>query len=381
MKTLSSFNFKNKTVLLRADLNSDVHKGKVIESERIKQSSITIKELKKKKAKIIVIAHQGRPGKSDFTNLKQHTNFINKYTKVKFISDIIGKKAEKAIKNLKPGQVILLDNVRKIKDEFHPEKRKKNKLYLLVEKADIYVNDAFSVCHRTHSSIVLFPKYLPSCAGRLLEKEINTLKKIKLKNCLYILGGAKPEENIKLLGKNKTLTCGLFGQLCLIAKGHNLGAQNKYLKKTIKNYPKIIKQLKTKLNNKILTPIDFAVDVNGKRKELSLEEFPSKYEIFDIGIKTQEQFEKEIKKAKAIYMKGPAGYCAIKRFCKGTKAILKAVSKNKGFSLIGGGHLNDAIKLSKINPKKFNHISLSGGALLNYVAGKKLPGLEVLNKF
>lgn len=380
MKNLSSFNFKEKTVLLRADLNSDVHEGRVLMSERIKESVKTINELKRKKARVVVIAHQGRPGKSDFVSLKQHSRLLNKFTKIKFIQDIAGKESGKAIKSLKQGQAILLENIRKEKDEYKPEKGKKNKLFKLVELCDVYVNDAFSVCHRKQASVVLFPRYMKNCAGRLLEREIKALRKIKIKNCLFILGGAKPEENIRLLkGNNRVLACGLFGQLCLIAKGKDLGEQNKYLKKEIKDYDFIIKELRKKLKKgKVETPVDFAVEVNGKRKELLVEDFPSKYEIFDIGEKTIEKYKKEIKRAGAIYMKGPAGYCAKKNFCKGSVSILKAVSRNKGFSLIGGGHLSDAIEISKINKKKFGHISLSGGALLRYIAGEKLPGLEAL---
>jgi len=373
MKTLSDFNFKNKIVLLRADLNSDVKNKKVLLSERIKESAKTINELKKKKAKIVVIAHQGRPGKSDFTSLKQHAELLNRYTKIKFVDDIIGKKSENAIKNLKNGEAILLDNIRKEKDEFAPEK-KDNKLLKLTKLCDIYVNDAFSVCHRNESSVVLFPRYMKSCAGLLLEKEVNALKKIKIENCLYILGGAKPEDNLKLLGKNKVLACGLFGQVCLIAKGKKLGEQENYLKKQ----KALIEIPKDKLKN-TETPADFAVKINGKRKEFALSDFPNKYEIFDIGRETIKKYTEEIKKAKAIYMKGPAGDCNIRGFEKATFAILKAITSNrKCFSVIGGGHLSDAIEKSGISKSRFGHISLSGGALLNYIAGEKLPGLEAL---
>ncbi len=376
MKTLSDFNFKNKIVLLRTDLNSNVVNGKVLPSERIEKSAQTILELKRKKAKIIVIAHQGRPGKSDFLSLKQHAKILNKYTKIKFIPDTVGEKAKKAIQNLKSGNAILLENLRFLKEEFHPGKNKLVKFFLNFNDIT-YVNDAFSICHRKQTSIVSFPKYMPNCAGRLLEKEITALKKVQLKRCLYILGGAKPEDNLILLKKNKVLACGLFGQLCTIAKGKNLGAQNKYLKKEIKNYSNVLKKLKNKLKN-VQTPLDFAVKVKGKRKEILLEQFPSKYEIFDIGEKTQELFKKEIRKARTIYMKGPAGFSSDKQFAKGTFEILKTIAQNKGYSIIGGGHLSDAIEKSKIPKIKFNHISLSGGALLNYIAGKKLPGLEVL---
>lgn len=373
MKTLRDFSFENKTVLLRADLNSDVHKGKVLMNERIKESAKTINELKRKKAKIVVIAHQGRSGKGDFLSLKQHAILLNKFTKIKFINDILGKKTEKEIRNLKSGEALLLENVRFEKDEFKPEK-KDNKLLKLTKLCNIYVNDAFSVCHRNEASVVLFPRYMKNCAGRLLEKEVSALKKIKLKSCLYILGGAKPEDNIKLLKNNKVLACGLFGQVCLINKGKKLGEQESYLRKQ----EAFIKISKPKLKN-VKTPVDFAVSVNGKRKEILLENFPNKYEIFDIGSKTIRDYANKIKKAKAIYMKGPAGDCAYKQFSKGTIEILKAIANNKKcFSLIGGGHLSDAIEKSKIPKNKFSHISLSGGALLNYIAGEKLPGLEAL---
>jgi len=373
MKTLSDLNFRNKTVILRTDLNSEVINKKILLSERIKQATKTISELKRKKAKVVVLAHQGQPGKDDFISLGQHSKFLNKYTKIKFIKDTIGKKAITAIRNLNSGQAILLENIRFEKDEYKPEKAKKNKLYSLAKIADIYVNDAFSVCHRKHFSIMGFPKYLKSCAGRLLEREINALKKLKIKNNLYILGGAKSEDYFPLLKGKKVLACGLFGQLCVIAKGKNLGAQNLYLK----NKLYLIKKLKKKLKN-VLTPVDFAVKVKNKRKELLLEEFPSKYEIFDIGKNTIEKYVSEIKKAKAIYMKGPAGFYSDKQFCKGTQAILNAVAENKGFSLIGGGELSNAIEKMKINKKRFGYISLSGGALLKYIAGEKLPGLEAL---
>lgn len=372
MKTLKDFNFNGKTVLLRTDLNSDVKNKRVLMSERIKESTKTIDYLKNKKAKIVVIAHQGRPGKADFTSLSQHAKLLNKYTKIKFINDIIGKKAENAIENMKNGEAILLDNIRKEKDEFNPDK-KDNKLLNLVELCDIYVNDSFSVCHRKEASIVLFPKYMKSCAGLLLEKEVNALKKIKIKDCLYVLGGAKPEDSIKLLKGNKVLACGLFGQCCLINKGKSLGEQNKYLKKQ----KAFIKIPKNKLKN-VETPVDFAVKINDKRVEKDLDKFPNKYEIFDIGSKTIDRYVKEIRKAKAIYMKGPAGDCNEKGFEKGTFAILHAIANSKAHSVIGGGHLSDAIEASGISKNKFGHISLSGGALLNYIAGEKLPGLEAL---
>ena len=309
--------------------------------------------------------------------------FLNKFTKVKFIEDIIGKKAINEINKLRSGDVILLENIRFINDEFFPEKKDNKLLKILAPLFDFYINDAFSVSHRNQTSIVGFPRILPSCAGLLFEKEIKALEKISMKNCLYILGGAKPESNIKLLKGNKVLSCGLFGQMCLVANGKNLGYQNKFLEKATLNkgnYQDFLLKLKKKLKN-VLTPMDFAVNFNGKRKEFLLSEFPNDYEIEDIGEETIKKYVYEIKKAKAIYMKGPAGFSQDEKFSKGTVELLKAISKSKAFTLVGGGHLSDTIEKYKLPIKKFSHVSLSGGALLNYIAGEKLPGLEAIGYY
>ncbi len=368
-------NLKGKIVLLRADINSNYVGGKILMDERIKQTADTIIWLKKKKAKIVVIAHQGRPGKKDCVSLKTHAKLMSKFTKVKFVDDLFHKKAEKEIKKLRNSKAILVENLRHYKEEY---KLGKNRMVEnLSSWCDIYVNDAFSNSHRKHASMVSFPKKMKSFAGILLEKELRALKKIKIKKALYILGGAKPKDDLKLLGKGKVLACGLFGQMCLITKGKKLGAQEKYLKKEIKDYGKILKDLKSKLK-KVLTPLDFGVKINSKRKNLPLSEFPNKYEIFDIGPETINLFVKEIGKAKNIFMKGPCGDFSSKGFEKGSLKILKAIEKNKGFSLIGGGHLSEAVEKFKLNKKKFEYISLSGGALVRYVDGEKLPGIEAL---
>lgn len=379
-------NLKGKTVLLRSDLNSDVNlkKKKIIPSERIKQAASTIKLLKKRGAKVIVIAHQGNPGKKDFLSLKDHAKYLNKYTKVKFIPGTIDQKAKKAIQNLKPKQAILLENIRFIKSEFQKPTKNNPLIQFFTPTVDLYINDAFSVSHRDHISLSGFPKHIKSCAGPLLEKEVKALEKVHLKKSLYILGGGKPQANAKLLKRNrKVIAAGYFGQMILIAEGKNLGYQNKYLQKDalVKgDYKAFLKKLK-KWKTKVKTPIDFAINVNGKRVEKDLNDFPQKHQIDDIGQKSIDLFKSEIKKAKSIYMKGPVGYSTKKKFAKGTEAILKEIAKSKAYSIIGGGHLHAAIKQSKISKKKFGHVSLSGGALLNYLAGEKLPGLEALGYY
>jgi len=376
-KTLDDFDFDDKKVLLRVDINSPVIDEEVKISERIKEAAKTIHELKKKNARVIVIAHQSSPGKKDYTSLEQHDRLLNKLTKVKFVDSVVSERSKIKIKGLKKGEAILLENVRSLKDELKPMKKKNEIVEKLLPLADIFINDAFSICHRKQTSIVSFAEKLPSGIGRTMEKELEALKRIDLDNCLYILSGAKPKDNLKLVGKNKILACGLFGQCCVIARGINLGGQNEYLKENIDEYEEVIGELKQNLDN-IVMPEDFALDIEGKRKELKLNEFPSKYEIFDIGEKTQEKFVEKIKSAKSIYVKGPAGYCESEKFSKGTLRLLKAIGQNEGFSLIGGGHISEVIEKYNVDKKQFSHISLAGGALLNYIAGEELPGIEAL---
>jgi phosphoglycerate kinase len=293
-KTLDSYDFSGKLVLLRSDLNSEIVKGKPVDSPRISESAKTIKELKKKGARVVVIAHQAKPGEEDFISLKEHAKILSKYTKIKFVPDIFGEKALSSIKELKKGEAILLENIRYEKDEFRPSTNNKI-ITRLGMMFDYYVNDAFSVMHRNHTSIMSFPKIMKSCLGRLAEREVMSLEKIKIKDCLFILGGAKPNANILLMDKKNVITCGIFGQLCLIASGKKLGAQEKFLKKKLKYLPEIKKHVKN-----VKTPVDLAVRCKGKRKDISLEEFPSKYEIFDIGPETQKIYIEMIKKAKVI---------------------------------------------------------------------------------
>src|SRR3989338_5636155 len=280
-KTIDNLKLRNKTVLLRVDLNTEIVNNHVLDSLRFKEHAKTISELKKKKARVIILAHQGRHGKKDFTSLKKHAKILSRYTRVGFVQDVIGRKAVEAITKLKYGEALLLENIRSVKEEFAPEKRDNSLVRVLSSLADVYINDAFSVSHRNESSITAFPKILDSGVGRVMQKELGSLEKIKLKECLFILAWAKVEDNLLLLKNKNIITAGLFGQLCTIAKGSNLGAQNKFLRNELKLIPRIKPFL-----GRIKTPTDFAVNANGKRIELKLEDFPSKYEIFDIGEET-----------------------------------------------------------------------------------------------
>lgn len=380
IKTLDDLTVKDKRVFVRIDINSDIRKGKLIPSERLTAPLETIKELQNKKAKVVLLAHQGRPGSEDFTSLRQHANFLKKKIhNFQCIPEVIGMRALESIISLKAGHVLLLDNVRTVQDEMDYEITKPNKLIdTLAPLVDIYVNDAFSVSHREQASITGFPCRVPSAIGRVFERELRALQKIQLHNALLVLGGSKPEDNIELVekSKGKILASGLFGPFCLMALGKNLGTQNNVMKAQLKKYGPIIRQHR----KKIMLPHDLAIEKKGKRYDAQLNEFPLKGEILDLGIETIEIYAREIMQAKSIFFKGLAGLCSEPQFSVGTEALLRALTISKGFTVVSGGHTLTMIEKLKIPKSKFGYVSLSGGALIHYLAHKTLPGIEALER-
>jgi phosphoglycerate kinase len=404
--TLEDFNLEGKTVLLRADLNSPYNKEekRIEDCERIREHAKTIQFLIKKKAKVVILAHQGRKGDEDFTSLEQHAELLSKHVgkKVKFVNDVIGEKAVNEIKNLKEGEALLLDNVRLLDEETQeksPEEHSKGKLVqTLAPLADFFVQDAFSASHRSHASIVGFSPVLPTIAGKVMERELKSVEKAleALGINVFILGGAKPDDCLDImefLFKNKpeciekVLTCGTVGEIFLVAKGYSLGIPTlKFFEQ--KGFMKLIPQARRLLENyelEIEIPTDVAFEENGERKEINLKELPAESLILDIGSETIQRYLEILRSARTIVVKGPAGVYEKKGFEIGTKEILEAVADSKAFTLIGGGDTGLAIEKLGIEKEKFSYISLGGGALITYLSGKPMPGIEALklsyNKF
>jgi len=393
---MDDFDFSGKRVLVRVDFNSAIINGRIELSERIIAHSKTVKELISKGARIVLLAHQGRPGEHDFTHLNQHAVLLSKALKrkVRFVDDIIGGKAIQSIKRLKRGEVLLLDNVRMLPEEMLNLKPEKHAKSMLVKKLtplfDIFVSDAFSASHRSHASIVGFALTLPSCAGRVMEKETNALKEFnQIKHpSVYVLSGAKPDDVLNLANyalrnkmADKILAAGFFGLLCLIARGYRLGGEDSFFEKLgyLKLVPKI-KSLIKRYDKKILTPRDFAILGNGKRREIELQDLPVSGQLYDIGKETIKEYCEVIKNAEMVFVKGTPGYYEEKEFSLGTETMLKAIEKSGAFSLVGGGHALSAINHFKINKNKISHISLGGGVLMKYLSGEKLPAVEVLKQ-
>ncbi|MBI5061859.1 MAG: phosphoglycerate kinase [Candidatus Aenigmarchaeota archaeon] len=396
--TMDDFDLAGKTVLLRVDINAPAKDGKIQVSDRMVEHAKTISELSRKGAKVVVLGHQGRAGETDFLPLEEHAAILSKLLKrrVKYVDDVLGSHARTEVKKLSPGKIILLENLRFLAEEtleVPPEEHAKSFLVkVLSSQANVFVNDAFSVSHRAQASVVGFPEVMPSCAGRIMEKEYYSLIKATSQGrtpVVYVLGGAKADDCFNLMKNalekknvNLVLTSGVLGELLLIASGADLKATQVWLEK--EGFTKLLPRIKEvygKYSTQIILPSDFACEENGERIEIPLERLADvKKPVFDIGSATAEHYAAAIGDAGTVYFKGPCGTYENPLFEKGTKLVLKAIERGKAFSIMGGGHTLDALESLGINKNKISHISVAGGALLSFLSGEPLPGIEALKK-
>lgn len=297
--TLDDFDVENKTVLLRVDFNLPLDKKtfEILDTTRIKLVLPTIQELIEKNAKIVILAHQGRKGSWDFISMEKHAKALQKLLgkEVKFVDDIYGEKATNAIKNLENKEILFLGNVRKFSEETEKKSAEEHAKSELVQSlyplADIFVNDAFAAAHRAQCSLIGFTNVLPSCTGRLMEKELATLEKVvknPKKPCIFLFGGAKFSDVIVTIEQvlaNKTadkiLLTGLPANAFLKAEGYNLGEKNEsaLLEEGKTEHFEEIKKVLATFSDDIYLPVDFAVSENEKRKEINLNDLPSDYNL------------------------------------------------------------------------------------------------------
>jgi len=398
--TIDDFDLKNKTVLVRVDFNSplDPNTKKVLDDTRIRaHADATIKELVKKGAKIVILAHQGRPGDAEFIDLDQHAALLGKALNmhVQHVNDVVGEQAQNSIKALKSGEVLVLGNVRSLPYEQNkgtPEEHSKTEFVQnLAPLADVFINDAFAAAHRAHASMVGFTAVLPSAAGRIMERELKALGKVlesPEKPSVFVIGGAKGDDSLDISNyvlKNKIADCvltgGVIGHIFLVATGVDLGKANMDFleKKELMGLVPGIKKLMKHYPGAIIVPIDLAMEVNKKRKEITVGELPTDNPIFDIGTKTANKFADFILKAKTIVVSGPVGVFENPEFKKGSQIVLEAVAKSEGYSLVGGGHTVATVeKLGLTN--KMSYVSTAGGALIEFLMGKQLPGVVALER-
>jgi phosphoglycerate kinase len=382
---------KNKRVLLRSDFNVPVFKEEIHDKTRIDVSIPFIQNLLKKEAKVILISHLGRPKSEKDMNLSLKPIF--KYLqekidhKIHFYSHKITNNTKEKISFLKSGEIIFFENIRFNVGEI---KNDENFAKNLSSVADIYINDAFSCCHRMQASVHKIAKFVKnSYAGPLLMKEISSIDMVlsnKKNPTTCIIGGSKVSTKIgvivSLIKKvNNLILVGAMANNFIKFKGNNVG------KSLIEDdSDKMIKEIydKAKKNNcEIITPLDVAVSesMNGEAKLKDLNKITDNEMILDIGSKTIEKIYNIIDISKTVLWNGPAGYFENENFSKGTISIAEKISnmtKSRSLiSIVGGGDTVSAVKNNHINID-FTHLSTAGGAFLEYIEGKNLPGVEVL---
>lgn len=382
MKTIDQINdLNNKKILVRVDFNLPIIDGKIMELYRLKSHLKTIEYLKNSGGIIVLLSHLSSKNmvKGGFREIN---NQIRKFLKInlKFIGDIkdIGKK----IKDANPGNVFLLENIRRWPEE---EKNDKEFAKELAKSFDIYVNDAFSVSHRKHSSVVAITEFLPSFSGFLLQREVENLNKVlkfPQNGKTVILGGAKISTKIKVIKNfiNKAeyiLIGGAIANAIFKFKGIKIGksfSENSGVESNLKEF--------NLEDQKIILPIDILII--SKKKSLpnivKVGDLEEEEKIVDIGPETIKKFCKIIKESKMIIFNGPLGLVEIERFSFGTRIILDSIIRSGAFSVVGGGDTLSLIE--KLNLfEKFNYISTGGGAMLEFLAERKLPGLEALGYY
>ena len=409
--TVDDLRVKDKTILLRVDINAPIVDGKIEGKDRIEAAAATVDHIASKGARVVILAHQGRKGDADFTSLREHAEVLDSFTKCKvtFVGTpagvpveqygeyIWGAPALSAIKALRPGEALMLENVRALDDETKKGKPEQHAgapfVKALAAAADGYVNDAFSAAHRAQASLVGFTEVLPSAAGLTMDRELTALAKAvdaPEPPAVYFLGGSKPEDSIAVMKSNfskgtldTALLGGLVANLFLFARGHELGKPSIELlqKKGILDLLPQAELLLEAYDAQIVTPVDVVIkDGHGQPQTLWVEDLPMNHPILDIGPETIAMYVEEIQAAGSLMMNGPAGLYEEKPYDKGTRAILDAFAQSDAFSLLGGGHTITAIGEFGLTFDDFGYVSLAGGALMSYLTGEALPAVEALKK-
>ena len=392
MLTLEDLELEGKRVFLRVDINTPIHPetGRLIEHTRLEEAGLTIRDLGT--SRVVVASHQGRVGRSDYTGLESHAKALEDIlgSEVKFVPDVFGPTALGEIDSLRPGEVLLLDNLRFTAEEnveYKSEDAEKTHLVRrLREHIDACVLDAFSTAHRASPTIVGFAGLVPTCAGRTVGRELRMLDRIvSVEKGPYVtvLGGAKVSDRLEAIDAlvankraDKVLLCGVVGLVFLKAAGKlrgelGLEGEQKYLLKA--------RQLLDEDPERFAMPIDVAIKVDGARKEVDVRDLGGQVMALDIGAKTVEKYERFIKGAGTVFMSGPPGAFEWEEFSFGTEHLLRAMASSLATTIISGGHLSSALRKYSIHDQ-IDHISTAGGALVQYLAGKRLPLIDALER-
>ena len=404
IKTLDEYELKGKTVLCRVDINQPVDRehNTLKSINRIQACDPTIKELVDKGAKVVLMAHQGSDIEyKNFYTTEPHAKVLTELLgqQVKFIDDVCGPAARKAIADLQDGEVLLLDNVRFVSEEqtlfemklklSHEEQAQTLLVRKLAPLGDLYVCDAFAAAHRDQPSLCGFEQVMPSAMGRLFEAEycaVSSVMETPEHPCVFILGGSKISDAFMMMETvlsrgvaDKVLTGGLVANILLAAAGEEIGkgSMDFIVKSNYAEWIEKAKPLYEKYKDKIVLPCDLAYVEDGQRKEASVGSIPAHAGLVDIGHKAVEEYEKIILGAKTVFVNGPMGIFEEEITEYGTKMVWEAMARTEGYTLIGGGDSVTATEKHGLKDK-MSYICTAGGALIRFVSGEELPVVKAL---
>ena len=394
--TIKELGSSGKIVLLRLDLNSpiDPTTNLILDDKRFREHIPTIHALSD--SRTVIVTHQSRPGKKDFTTLEAHAEKLGQLLgrPVMYVDSIFGRHAREAVHSLKVGDVLMLENVRFNAEEnltLKPEEAKKTHLVKkLSSMADLFVNDAFGTAHRSQPTIVGLPLVMRSAGGLLMEKEVSTLSRVfsgAPRPVVMVLGGTKVDDSIDVARHvlangiaDQVIVIGVVANVFLIAAGYNIGKPSTQLIAQLKYQPEIekAKEILSLYRDRVVMPDSVAVRQENRRVEYPVDKIPGDAPVLDLGMDSLVSLVQTIKKAGTVVFNGPAGVFEDADFATGTYELLKAASKVE-FSVVGGGHTAAVIEKMGIE-RDFTHISTGGGACIEFLTGKKLPAVDALEQ-
>ena len=400
MKTIDDLELNNQRVLLRADLNAPMKQDangqmQITDDGRLRASVTTINDLRKKNAKIIILAHLGRPKgeRKPELSLKPIAKRLGELVGVSitFVDDLNDASTMQTVSSMQPGEILMVENIRFEKDETSKDQTERQRLaQKLAKLGDAFVIDGFGVVHREQASVTDIARLLPKASGRLVQAEQKAFDKV-LNNpdrpYVVVLGGSKVSDKLGVINNlitkvNKILIGGGMAFTFLKAQGYEVGDSLLELDR-IEEVKQLLLTAKEK-NVEIVLPIDIVIstslDGTSPVSEVDFDKIPVGQKGLDIGSKTAELFADKIRDAKTVVWNGPMGVFEVNAFAKGTKTVAQALANSAAYSVVGGGDSAAAIRLLGLDESKFDHISTGGGASLELLEGKVLPGLAVLEE-
>lgn len=400
--SLDDVSLDGKVVLLRVDVNSPMNPENLefLDDRRFTEFLPTLEDLSS--SKVVIISHQSRPGKLDFTSTEPHSILLSKLTgrKVGFVPDVCGGDAIKAIHSMKDGDILFLNNVRMMDEEntmkraSQEELAKSEIVRALSSVADAYVTDAFATAHRSSPSLAGFTNEIPCIAGRLMKREINALRTAVYdppRPYVAILGGIKCDDSLRVARNliqngsvDRIAMVGVVGNLMLWAGGHDIGEGNReFIRQSLGDAFEETwadsQNLASEHQSLLFLPSDLAVEVEGKRVNIGIDDLPTKYPIYDIGLDTMMRMRPLIMEANCLLWNGPASYFEKSEFAHGTVEIMNMFTEAQGVTIVGGGHTS-ALFNQRGKAGEVSHNSTGGGSVLTMLSGGTMPVFDSLER-